>query len=857
MAGPARTIFIGLDACDLDVAQQFAASGAMPTLAGLLDTAAVVETLGPLGFLVGGNWPTIYTGTTPSRHQFLCSGQVRGATYEARWVGPVSHPPPVWEWVSRAGGRVAVLDAPHAAVATDLNGVQLTEWGCHDRHAGTKSFPPSFLDEINATYGPHPIGGNETPFPHFAPCDYAHRSGPHRSVDENGALLRDLLEGHRRKAALSRDLLERGGWDLFFTVLGESHCGGHQFWKIHDPTHPWHDATVRHELGDDPLRAVYAALDATVGDLLGRADDATVYVLLSHGMRAHYDGTCVLDPVLWRLDQYASHVGRGGKFTRAADVAIGLVPARLRPRALSQAMAARRRFAGHAPIGSDGSDDIPEWVGQRRWWMQPNDSAFGSIRLNLEGREPNGRLTSKRARDAAAWLRTRLLELVNVDTGASVVSAVHYTDDHYQRVDGDPMGDLIVEWNREAPIDAVWSPATGVVSQPYNQWRTGDHDRRGLLLVTGPGITPGRRPGPMSVVDIAPTLAASLDVEVPSFDGVAHVDLVPTGAAFARRGGVHRPATPPIARRGRVTQGRRWASRSLDVNRHAWTEDFAVGLSRALHATNESTRMLRDEVDRLNPLAEIAQVGAWLRRQEVPESLLVSVVMPTRDRAERLARAIESVQRQSYPYWELLVVDDASDDGTWALLLELSESDHRVRPFHFDEQQRSSRARNHALDHAKGDVIVYLDDDNRFDPDWCKAVVWAFTEYPDTQVCYGARVVDDDLRHQGRPERSLPFVQFLPWDREGMLRSNRVDQNVIAHRPSSARLDPAIDHFSDWDLLLQLTDDVDPLRLPAVAAYYHSDDPSRLSSAFDDGAFVESTMAYVRNRAIERRNSAS
>ena len=100
-------MFVGLDACDLDIAQRLAAEGSMPTLARLLDHAAVQETLGPLGFFVGAKWVTIYTGTSPTHHQFLCSGQVRGGTYEPTWIGPYGGRPgdrdPVWRWVSDAG----------------------------------------------------------------------------------------------------------------------------------------------------------------------------------------------------------------------------------------------------------------------------------------------------------------------------------------------------------------------------------------------------------------------------------------------------------------------------------------------------------------------------------------------------------------------------------------------------------------------------------------------------------------------------------------------------------------------------------------------------------------------------------
>ena len=870
MTAPARTLYVGLDACDLDIAQRFAADGSMPTLARLLERAAVQETMGPLGFLVGGNWVTIHTGTSPSRHQFLCSGQVRGGTYEPAWVGPFGADygteTPVWKWVSDAGGRVAVLDAPHAAVAEELNGVQLVEWGCHDRHGATMSFPPSLLDRLDEEYGPHPLGSRTAPFPHHAPCDVAHRAGPHRTPAEDRTMLDELLEGARRKTALSRDLLDEGGWDLFYTVYGEAHCAGHQFWKLHDETHPWHDPDALRVLGGDPLRAVYEALDAGLGEMIEHAgDDATVYVHLSHGMRSHYDGTCVLDPVLWRLDEYASRTDVRGRFTRLVDGAANALPRGVRRRALPALTDLRRKLESKGgPIGTDGRPvEIPQWIGERRWWMQPNDSVYGSIRLNLDGREPNGRIRATRKRETAEWLADRLLELVNVDTRERAVAAVHFTDDHYERSDTDPLGDLVVEWNRNAPIDTVWSPATGVVTAPYKQWRTGDHDRSGLLLATGRGITPGRRSGAISVMDVAPTLAASLGVETPDIDGLARADLLPTDARTAEVRPSHvldRPllSDAPLQPTGRRPYGRA----AFDVRPDVWMQRYAVGLSRALHVEHSAIVDLREDVGAvdgrvadLERLASITQVCAWLRHVDVPESLLVSVVLPTRNRAALLERAVASVRGQSYARWELLVVDDGSTDDTADRIRALAADDPRVRPFANDSGRGSSHARNLALDHARGDVVVYLDDDNRFDPDWLRSVVWAFTEYPDTQVAFGARVVDDDVRHQGGPGRSLPIVQFLAWDRDAMLVANRVDQNVIAHRPSPARFDEVLrDQFTDWDLMLQLTKNSEPFQLPAIAVHYYSDAPDRVTIA-TRGAGTESALAErVRERERERRD---
>ena len=834
----------------------------MPNLARLLATGAVQPTLGPLGFLVGGNWPTSYTGTSPARHQFLCSGQVRGGTYEPRWIGPITDPPAVWKWVSDAGMRVCVLDAPHAAVDPSLNGVQLVEWGAHDRHAATCSTPESLLAEINEKYGPHPVGFYPAPFPHHAPCDVSHRAGVHRTPEENAQLFGDMLEGVRRKAAVSCDLLDDGDWDLFFTVFGESHCGGHQFWKMHDAAHPWHDAADVQAVGGDPLRILYGELDRALGEVLARAGDATVYVFLSHGMRAHYDGTCLLEPVLWRLEEYAMGTDRRGVFTRAVDRGADVLPRNLRGRALQGLIDARRRAQStRGPIGTDGRPvDIPAWIGRRRWWAQPNDSVFGSIRLNVEGREPNGRIAAGQDRVVAEWLAERLYELVNVDTGTPAVRAVYWSNDVYERAPDDPLGDVLVEWHRDASISTVWSPATGVVTAPYLEWRTGDHDRRGMLLATGAGVRPGTRPAPISVVDVAPTLAASLGVDPPELagrpiDGMARPDLLPAGAPASY---VPAPIPRPLLCEQplRPSGSRRWNAAAFEVPPAAWNEEYAVGLSQVLHAHHLALRSSRAEIDALQRrigdlerMASIAQVGSWLRGVEVPESLLVSVVMPTRNRRPRLEQAVESVLAQTYPNWELLVVDDASSDDTWVWLEKIAASDPRVLPFHFAQHANSSRARNHALDRASGDVVVYLDDDNRFDRDWLRAVVWAFGEYPETQVLYGARVVDDDVRHQGLDGRSLPFVQFLVWDRADMLRANRVDQNTIAHRPSRVRFDETIDHFTDWDLCLQLTDECDPLELPAIAVHYHSDAPDRVTDAARATGIEPAIADHVRARA--------
>ena len=75
--------------------------------------------------------------------------------------------------------------------------------------------------------------------------------------------------------------------------------------------------------------------------------------------------------------------------------------------------------------------------------------------------------------------------------------------------------------------------------------------------------------------------------------------------------------------------------------------------------------LLKGQVGELERHSEVATMAAWLPHAEVSEQLLVSVVMPTRDRRELLADGDRVGRRPSpTPRWELLVVDDGSTDDT-------------------------------------------------------------------------------------------------------------------------------------------------------------------------------------------------
>jgi glycosyltransferase involved in cell wall biosynthesis len=86
-----------------------------------------------------------------------------------------------------------------------------------------------------------------------------------------------------------------------------------------------------------------------------------------------------------------------------------------------------------------------------------------------------------------------------------------------------------------------------------------------------------------------------------------------------------------------------------------------------------------------------------------------SIVLPTYNRASTIFKAIESVLGQSYPQWELIVVDDGSSDETRNIVE--SYNDRRIRYFWKTNEERSI-ARNFGIDNSQGVFVSFLDSDD-------------------------------------------------------------------------------------------------------------------------------------------------
>jgi glycosyltransferase involved in cell wall biosynthesis len=108
----------------------------------------------------------------------------------------------------------------------------------------------------------------------------------------------------------------------------------------------------------------------------------------------------------------------------------------------------------------------------------------------------------------------------------------------------------------------------------------------------------------------------------------------------------------------------------------------------------------------------------------------VSIIMPTYNRAPFLRETIESIRAQSYPNWELIILDDGSDDNTEEIIAGIK--DERIRYFKSGKTGWVSKLRNEGIKRATGELIAFNDSDDLWHPAKLEKQVAALHQHPET-----------------------------------------------------------------------------------------------------------------------------
>lgn len=143
---------------------------------------------------------------------------------------------------------------------------------------------------------------------------------------------------------------------------------------------------------------------------------------------------------------------------------------------------------------------------------------------------------------------------------------------------------------------------------------------------------------------------------------------------------------------------------------------------------------------------------------------LISVIIPTYNRAHLISRAIGSVINQTYTNWELLVVDDASEDNTEEVIKKISDS--RIKFIKCKLNVGNAGARNAGIKNSIGEYIVFLDSDDEMMPDCLEVFFKLILKKPKTKFAFGDYQIYNTstkitIKSSWKPDPSKSFLEEL------------------------------------------------------------------------------------------------
>lgn len=212
---------------------------------------------------------------------------------------------------------------------------------------------------------------------------------------------------------------------------------------------------------------------------------------------------------------------------------------------------------------------------------------------------------------------------------------------------------------------------------------------------------------------------------------------------------------------------------------------------------------------------------------------LVSIVLPTYNGARYLREAIESCLAQTYRNWELIVVDDCSQDATPDIIAEYMEPNPRIRSIRHESNKKLPTALNTGHAAARGEYLTWTSDDNRLLPSAIEELTAYLDQHPAIGLVYADSVLIDDTGSRIRDYPSQPASKLAYMNAVGpcFLYRRAVYQSVGSY-------DPRLFLAEDYDYWLRVYRRFEIARLPKTLYEYRWHGQSLTNTAPGNAVWV-------------------
>jgi len=178
----------------------------------------------------------------------------------------------------------------------------------------------------------------------------------------------------------------------------------------------------------------------------------------------------------------------------------------------------------------------------------------------------------------------------------------------------------------------------------------------------------------------------------------------------------------------------------------------------------------------------------------------VAAVIPVRNRPAQLLQALRSVQAQSRPLDEIVVVDDASTDDTASLATNMAINDPRIRVLRHSERRGGGASRNTGWRASESDWIAFLDSDDEWMPNKLERQLESLKDHPDAVACFTGCKTRDDVWAYRPPET----ITLFDLQRSNVLSTTSTALVRRAALEAFGGFDERLPSCQDWDVWIKL-----------------------------------------------------
>lgn len=197
---------------------------------------------------------------------------------------------------------------------------------------------------------------------------------------------------------------------------------------------------------------------------------------------------------------------------------------------------------------------------------------------------------------------------------------------------------------------------------------------------------------------------------------------------------------------------------------------------------------------------------------------LISIICPVYNYEENILNLINSILNQTYNNFELIIIDDCSDDNTLDLIESIEDS--RIKILKTDETRGLSYCRNLALKNTKGAYIFYIDMDNLWDLEYLSTMVAVFSFLPNADAIYSGQIV-----YSNNFQNILGTI-FGAYNKSLLYNNNYISLSAFAHKQElsdDVSFEESLDLFEDWLFILNIAKNYQMYSAPFLLSKFSSD----------------------------------